>query len=552
MKTRLLHLFLCSLLALSAYAHREDYFRFTMGDNPTTDGWTVSGGTGESADGMFGVIADGKGPVVWTRDLASQAGEKQQPYVSTAVLKYITGTEDGGVAHTVPKVILESYSGDQISFNFDVAPDDQSKVIKANSTSMTGKPFADDVRYIKVVFENPKADEYVSCAFIDLTSDWFMPKTVTGDTIYIQAEDYDESWINGHKAYSPMSGPNKYREDDQDVYVDWQDDGAFFQSWVYGNKHKDDWYGRAVKNMCPNGGTWSEYKGEYKDATSNIVTQQNAKNNFGTWLEYTFDVPENCKADISLKAGSHWGAYAGVSGGTPKYGAARADGGFVVEGIAGDWVKRYVCGAVLSLDGNDLQTNWSSHPVNSGYTEAEYVDVLKNPSMGWTNNQILKDGIMVNSDTLYIVPNPTSMDCWSTYYKGDLFNKIMTDSKDESLAPFVKPDYKDVVLTAGRHTIKVQSLAAMWHFDEIRIIAKQGGGVDNSLADKAQNQLVVYPTAVTNTLNIKGDEVNYLIIDLRSGVVLDKGFGNQVDVSGLSTGIYAIKVGTNVARFIKK
>ena len=37
MKLKLLHLVLCCLLATSAFAHRDDYFRFTMGDNPAND-----------------------------------------------------------------------------------------------------------------------------------------------------------------------------------------------------------------------------------------------------------------------------------------------------------------------------------------------------------------------------------------------------------------------------------------------------------------------------------------------------------------------------------
>lgn len=563
MKLKLLHLVLCCLLATSAYAHREDYFGFTMGDNPEADGWTVTGGTGEAADGLYGVIANGGAPVVWTRDLSVQAGTASQPYVSQAILKYISGTGiQGGTSHIVPKVILEGYNeGESVTFTFKTSPDDDSKVVCDTTTNMTGTAFLNNIHYIKVVFENVKKDEYVSFNYIDLASQWLMPEVKADNTIYIQAEDYNEFWINNRKAYSPISGENKYRPSDADLYVYWQDDGAFFQSWTYGNGHKDDWYGRAVKNMCPNGATWNIFSGEYADATSNKVSIENAKKNWGAWLEYTFDVPEDCVADISLKAGSHWAAYAGISGGTGKYGKTRANGGYVVDGISEDWVKHYCCAAVLSLDDQNLATNWSSFPKNKGLSQIEYAALASDPSFGWTSTQILKNGNLVNSDTLYVFPNPRSGDvannnpmmCWSTYYKSDLYKELKDLNKDESLAAYIKPDYANVHLSKGRHTIKVQSLAPMWHFDEIKIEAKKATSTGvNNIAANDPEKLIAYPSLATDVLYIKGIEAKYSIIDLRSGAIVINGFGNTVNVSGLSAGVYVVKVGEKVQRFIKK
>lgn len=563
MKLKFLHLVLCCLLATSAYAHREDYFGFTMGDNPEADGWTVTGGTGEAADGLYGVIANGDAPVVWTRDLSVQAGTASQPYVSQAILKYISGTGvQGGVSHIVPKVILEGYNeGESVTFTFKTSPDDDSKVVCDTTTSMTGAAFTNNIHYIKVVFENVKKDEYVSFNYIDLASQWFMPEVKTGNTIYIQAEDYNEFWINNRKAYSPISGGNQYRTSDADLYVAWQDDGAFFQSWTYGNGHKDDWYGRAVKNMCPNGATWNVYSGDYIDATSNKITIENAKKNWGAWLEYTFDVPEDCVADISLKAGSHWGAYGGVSGGTGKYAKTRDKGGYVIDGMNEDWVKHYCCAAVLSLDDQNLATNWNSFPKNKGLSQIEYAALASDPSFGWTSTQILKNGNLVNSDTLYVFPNPRSGDVannnpmmvWSTYYKSDLYKELMDLNKDESLAAYIKPDYANIPLSKGRHTIKVQSLAPMWHFDEIKIEAKRATstGMKNIDANDPE-KLIAYPSLATDVLHIKGIEAKYSIIDLRSGAIVINGFGNTVNVSGLSAGVYVVKVGEKVQRFIKK
>ena len=563
MKLKLLHLVLCCLLATSAFAHRDDYFRFTMGDNPANDGWTITGGTGEALDGLYVVMADASGTVTWTRDLKSQPGEKNQPYVSQAILKFISGTDTGGEAHVVPKVILKDEEGNALkTFVFETAPDNlELQVCDTAKVEMT-EELTKEIRYIDVTFENMKEGEMVSFNYIDLISDWFMPELRMNDTIYIQAEDYDEFWINNRKAYSPIGGgANSYRNDDADLYVAFQDDGAFFQSWTLGHGHKDNWYGMAVKNMTPSGSDWMTYKGDYVDGTSNIITAESAKKNWGAWLEYTFDVPEDCVADISLKIGTHWLVYSQVGGvGTGNFGKSREEGGYVVEGMAEDWVKKYCATVVTSLDGNNLTTNWSSYPKLNGHSQLEYAALASDPYSGWTSTQVLKDGNLVNSDTLFIYPNPRSGDpdngnpmvVWSTYYKSELYKELAQITGDESLNAYIKPDYADVPLTKGRHTLKVQSLAPMMHFDEIRITAKKGTvGIEKSIAEYTE-KLVVYPSPATDVLHIKGIESNYAIIDLRSGATVIEGFGNTVDVSGLSAGVYAVRVGTQTQSFIKK
>ena len=563
MKLKLLHLVVCCLLATSAYAHRDNYFGFAMGDNPSADGWSVTGGTGEAFDGLYIVTADGNGPVTWTRDLSKVAGEKKQPYVTRAILKFISGTENAGSAHIVPKVVLRSSENTVLTtFNFEVAPDNTETQVCDTAINKLTEPFAEEVGFIDVIFENPKQGEMISFNYIQLSSDWFMPELRLNDTIYIQAEDYDEFWINNRKAYSPIGGgANQYREDDADLYVSWQDDGAFFQSWTLGHGHKDDWYGRAVKNMCPSGADWQVYKGEYIDEASNIITAESAKKNWGAWLEYTFDVPEDCVADISLKIGTHWAVYSPIGGtGTGNFGKPREEGGYIVEGMAEDWVKKYCATVVTSLDGNNLTTNWSSYPKLNGHSQLEYAALASDPYSGWTSTQVLKDGNLVNSDTLFIYPNPRSGDpdngnpmvVWSTYYKSELYKELAQRTGDESLNAYIKPDYADVPLTKGRHTIKVQSLAPMMHFDEIRITAKKGTvGTEKSIAEDTE-KLVVYPSPATDVLHIKGIESNYAIIDLRSGATVIEGFGNTVDVSGLSAGVYAVRVGTQTRSFIKK
>ena len=82
-------------------------------------------------------------------------------------------------------------------------------------------------------------------------------------------------------------------------------------------------------------------------------------------------------------------------------------------------VKRYVASAVLSIDGNDLTTNWSAYPKNEGKDQTGYADLASDPTTGWISTQVTKNEVLVNSDTLHIYPNPTSMTYWSTYYKSE-------------------------------------------------------------------------------------------------------------------------------------
>jgi len=66
------------------------------------------------------------------------------------------------------------------------------------------------------------------------------------------------------------------------------------------------------------------------------------------------------------------------------------------------------------------------------------------------------------------------------------------------------------------------------------------------------NQLTVYPSPATDILHIKGDKVDYTVIDLRSGAVMIEGFGNTIDVSKLTAGVYVIEADGKMQRFIKK
>ena len=56
-----------------------------------------------------------------------------------------------------------------------------------------------------------------------------------------------------------------------------------------------------------------------------------------------------------------------------------------IDGMSEDYVKKYVASAVLSLDGENMTTNWSSYPKNAGLAQLEYAALASDPSIGWTD-----------------------------------------------------------------------------------------------------------------------------------------------------------------------
>jgi hypothetical protein len=69
------------------------------------------------------------------------------------------------------------------------------------------------------------------------------------------------------------------------------------------------------------------------------------------------------------------------------------------------------------------------------------------------------------------------------------------------------------------------------------------------------NGLKVYPTLVTNnvlTVDTEGETRDFSVINLLGQQVLTGTTAAQIDVSVLSKGTYLIKVGTEVAKFVKQ
>lgn len=75
-----------------------------------------------------------------------------------------------------------------------------------------------------------------------------------------------------------------------------------------------------------------------------------------------------------------------------------------------------------------------------------------------------------------------------------------------------------------------------------------------TLSNPSKNHLKVYPSVTSQFLNIDIDEgAIYQVVNLLGQVVLSGKMSEQrLDVSVLSQGTYVLKIGTEVAKFIKQ
>jgi len=66
-----------------------------------------------------------------------------------------------------------------------------------------------------------------------------------------------------------------------------------------------------------------------------------------------------------------------------------------------------------------------------------------------------------------------------------------------------------------------------------------------------KKDFVIFPNPVHNILTIGTEPVDYIVTDL-AGNQMKRGFGTDVNVAALSSGVYFVNVGTQVAKFIKE
>lgn len=198
------------------------------------------------------------------------------------------------------------------------------------------------------------------------------------------------------------------------------------------------------------GNDWSQYEQTtFADADTKSITPAMAVANWGSTFTYTVNCAKAVAVDIYVKHGVSW----------EKYGMAAAEtrpANYLVNGNQVDWVKRYAAAMVLEIDGKPVPSAQTSRPVAPAAYETD----------GSTFNSVLADrsrwtSTLVNNaanDTLWMWPKAG----------GD--NTALPRYNDT-------PDYAQVELSAGKHVLKVTSLAGVWDFDCMKMVCSYPSGV---------------------------------------------------------------------------
>ncbi|MCM1021228.1 MAG: hypothetical protein NC343_03225 [Muribaculum sp.] len=222
---------------------------------------------------------------------------------------------------------------------------------------------------------------------------------------------------------------------------------------------------------------WNEYGVSYFKDQAGTVSFTDALRNWGSWYNYELNATTDTDVDIAISYSVPWNEYGQIAsvGVEPgKY--------FIENNPSLNWPKQYAASMILELDGVELTpANQPLRPaVPEVFTEdgSEFNRILADKSQ-WVST---KEADGTTSNVLYFWPKAGG---------------------NNSFEPTVNstPDYTNVHLTRGIHTLRVKSLCYPWHFDAIKL-TKPGttSGIDNIDAD-AENATVEW-------YNLQGMRIN--------------------------------------------
>ncbi len=484
--------------------------------------------------------------------LAVIAGYEQNPHVGVRMLLTSTETADNGNPYTV-------------TVDFGTAQDDVTLLQELTpvnidfSNTADGKMFP-SIQEIRVIFDNVRRNndpagnsDWVYFQWLRLTtkSAWQMPQLdinsevaglATGE-IRIQAEDFDEPWINGYTPHSNTvatdfknandavngylySGRDKaFDETCDEVYVQKLNHHGLmglqhFNGYVYGHGTVtgDSQYG--FVNFA--GQMWdAPYSGPLQADGSAML--DDLADFYGAWTEYTVNVAQKMEADISLRTAMHLAnnnAYRGGSSPSPK-----------VSGENVNYMQKYGGAYRIFVDGKPVQAAMNIRPAANINDMLDFDKWLPNEL---PSNRMSRATAANNADYFaYSMPNLTHQigsddwgTTWSPVYRSEMAEKLLENGTitDEQAALLSTPDFVNVPLSAGQHTIRVQAMGGQTTFDEIKVQAHKSTSTTTGIEDVAE-EAAVDADAPVEYFNLQGIKVAG--DNLRPGVYV-KRQGNNV------------------------
>lgn len=384
------------------------------------------------------------------------------------------------------------------------------KPISFSVDTPDGKMF-DAVKEIKVTFGNLNgAKDWVALKHIKFNSKpkgqeshWVFPSLSCNKQNFhqkpgefiIQAEDFDEPWINGRTAHSSAlyndwaqasiaagqlqdgyGYPSRDREYDStcaNAFVHVMNMGGYvdglqqFQGWEPSHG-VNDWDGNRFGFVNFAQQNWDATYDGPKEADG-TATLENLADFYGAWTEYTFNVEEELYADFSIRTAVHnanFQAYRAGSPNCPK-----------VTGENVNYFSKYGGAYRIFIDGEPVRSNWIARPSADIQNVGDFSTWIPNVDEVATYSARAAEA---PSYFVYSMPNHThgygtadQGTTWSPVYKSDIGQKLLDEGAIDATgkAVFDTPDYANVFLTPGKHTLKVQAMGGRTTFDEIKVQA---------------------------------------------------------------------------------
>ena len=332
-------------------------------------------------------------------------------------------------------------------------------------------------------------------------------RSLTSNKVYVfEAEDYDEGGLG--VGYSARQGTTAgdYRPDSEQL--------SFWQGASYSG-------GIGIANM---GADWNSYTlNKWLDESAKTISREMAEENWGCWLNYSFEAQTPLEVNISVHHGAVWSEW-GVAAGTGY--APGSEHYIIAEEPNLNWPRQYAGAMVLALDGENLPTTQVARPIAPEAYQARgtnFNKVLTKPE-NWTST--LHDGAL-QTDTLWTWPLAGGNNTGSAYYSEE-------------------PDYRNIHISAGHHTLRLTSLCGPWHFDCLKIECFEPSAV---VAITAPTALRLEVSQAGECLTICSEEpVSIFSIDGRCHATLPKGSHNKA----LNPGIYILRTPTQAMKVMVK
>ena len=318
-----------------------------------------------------------------------------------------------------------------------------------------------------------------------------------GRTYNIEAEDYDQGGQGISYGSRNTTAGSDYRTDNDGVNI------TAYQLLENG------W---GIYDM---GSNWQVYNGAFLNSESKTITRAMAEDYWGSWFTYTFEAKEDLLANIFVKHAAPWKEW----GNAAATGCVPGNNSYIVENEpALNWPKHYAGAMVISLDGANLTTTQTARPVapDAYQSRGTNFNTIKSHPERWTSTLNGKE----KTDTLWV---------WSK----------SGGNNDQSSICHDDPDYRNVLLKKGKHTIKVKSISAPWNFDCLRIDCY---GNTSDVQDLGNNDSAVIKGG-KGVINITGAPADASIYTTSGALA-----GTTRNTINLTPGIYIVKCGTQTAK----